>query len=44
VGAFAGLLVVEAVFQTPGLKAEGSPMVIASFVSAFLPYFPLEDI
>ena len=33
VGAFSGLLVVEAVFQTKGLKAEGAPTVIASFVS-----------
>ena len=32
-GAFSGLLVVEAVFQTKALKAEGTPMVIASFVS-----------
>lgn len=32
IGAFAGLLVVEAVFQTKHLQAEGTPIVIASLV------------
>jgi len=40
VGAFSGLLVVEAVFQTKALKAEGTPMVIASFVSCSLYLVP----
>lgn len=39
-GAFSGLLVVEAVFQTKALKAEGTPMVIASFVSCSLYLVP----
>jgi hypothetical protein len=33
IGAFAGLLVVEAVFQTDGIKDHGAPTVIASLVS-----------
>jgi hypothetical protein len=32
VGAFAGLLVVQAVFQSKGIKVHGAPTVIASFV------------
>jgi hypothetical protein len=32
IGAFAGLLVVEAVFMTDALKSDGAPIVIASFV------------
>lgn len=31
-GAFLGLLAVEAVFKSPVLKADGAPIVIASFV------------
>ncbi|KAH8591404.1 HPP family-domain-containing protein [Bisporella sp. PMI_857] len=34
VGAFAGLLVVEAVFNTPFFKNEGTPIVVASFGAA----------
>jgi hypothetical protein len=33
IGAFAGILVVEAVFQTKYFQAEGTPIVIASLVS-----------
>jgi hypothetical protein len=32
IGAFAGLLVLEAVFMTDALKSNGAPIVIASFV------------
>ena len=32
IGAFAGTLVVEAVFHTEALRAEGTPIVIASLV------------
>jgi hypothetical protein len=32
IGAFTGLLVVEAVFQTEQLQSEGTPIVIASLV------------
>lgn len=36
IGAFAGLLVVEAVYMLPGLKKEGAPIIIASLVSLTL--------
>jgi hypothetical protein len=32
IGAFAGILVIEAVFQTKGIKDLGAPTVIASLV------------
>ncbi len=34
IGAFLGLLVIEAVFQTEVFKSKGTPVVIASFVSS----------
>jgi hypothetical protein len=37
IGAFAGLLVVEAVFMTDALKSDGAPIVIASFVCLSTP-------
>jgi hypothetical protein len=36
IGAFVGILVIEAVFHTEALQARGTPLVIASFVS--IPY------
>jgi hypothetical protein len=32
IGAFAGILIIEAVFHTPGLHSHGTPIVIGSFV------------
>lgn len=40
IGAFAGLLVVEAVFHTSKLRSEGTPIVIASLVSSALTFSP----
>lgn len=37
IGAFSGLLIVEAVFQTARLKGEGVPIVIASLVRFIAP-------
>jgi hypothetical protein len=38
IGAFAGILVIEAVFQTKGIKDHGAPTVIASLVRRFPKY------
>ena len=44
IGAFAGLLVVEAVFQSEQLRSEGTPMVIASLgAAAILEYHVIES-
>jgi len=44
IGAFAGILIVEAVFQTKHLQAEGTPIVIASLgAAAVLEYHSIES-
>ncbi|PMD40081.1 HPP family protein-like protein [Hyaloscypha variabilis F] len=44
IGAFAGLLVVEAVFQTDGIKDHGAPTVIASLgAAAILEYHTIDS-
>ncbi|PMD51831.1 HPP family protein-like protein [Hyaloscypha bicolor E] len=44
VGAFAGLLVVQAVFQSKGIKVHGAPTVIASFgAAAILEYHTIDS-
>lgn len=44
IGAFAGILTVEAVFQTKHLQAEGTPIVIASLgAAAILEYHTIES-
>jgi hypothetical protein len=35
IGAFAGILIVEAVFRTEGLQSHGTPIIIGSLVSSF---------
>lgn len=37
IGAFIGMLVVEAVYMTHGLQSDGAPIVIASLVSCSFP-------
>jgi len=44
IGAFAGILVVEAVFQTDQLRSEGTPIIIASLgAAAILEYHTVES-
>lgn len=42
IGAFAGILVVEAAYMVPALKSEGTPIIIGSLVH-FLPYHPINS-